>query len=175
VALRILVLAMLAVSCGTAAGTGRLATEASTDRATELQTVAHGARFTVLVFLAKGCHCLVAHSVRLASLAGEFEARGVRFVGVDTDGDGGWALSPFAVVPDPRGRLAREARAEYAGHAVVVGPEGTILYCGGIDSDRVHLTEDATPYLRNALEDLLLGRAPRVAETKALGCALRIH
>ena len=68
--------------------------------------------------------------------------------------------------------IATAVGAESATYTVVVDRVGTIRYRGGIDSDRTHLTPDATPYLADALEDLLAGRAPRVPESRALGCAL---
>jgi hypothetical protein len=48
-----------------------------------------------------------------------------------------------------------------------------VHYRGGIDSDRIHLHDDRTPYLEQALDDLLAHREPRVAEGKSLGCALQ--
>ena len=39
--------------------------------------------------------------------------------------------------------------------------------------DRLH--DDAQSFLRDAVEDLIAGREPRVAEGKALGCALQKH
>ena len=79
---------------------------------------------------------------------------------------------PFPVLHDPGARLAWALGAEYATYAVVLDPEGRIRYHGGVDSDKGHLHDDAVPYVRNALDDLLAGRAPRVAEAKTLGCSL---
>jgi hypothetical protein len=56
---------------------------------------------------------------------------------------------------------------------VVLDREGHVLYRGGIDSDKQRLHSDATPFLRNALDDLLAGRAPLRPEGKTLGCVLR--
>jgi hypothetical protein len=80
---------------------------------------------------------------------------------------------PFPILIDDKAKVAKIYDAEYAGHVVVLDRTGAVAYRGGIDSDRVHMTEDATPFLRHALEDLLAGRPPRVAGTKVLGCALR--
>ena len=63
----------------------------------------------------------------------------------------------------------------YAGYAVVLDRDGSVRYRGGIDEDRVRMRDDATPYLSDALSDLLAGKTPRVAETKTLGCALRLR
>jgi hypothetical protein len=70
------------------------------------------------------------------------------------------------------GRLARTLVVQSASYAVVLNPLGTVVYEGGIDSDKTHLRDDATPYLANALDDLLANRAPRLAVTSTVGCAL---
>ena len=57
--------------------------------------------------------------------------------------------------------------------AVVFDRRETVRYHGGIDSDRTHLRDDRTQYLRDALDDLVAERDPRVAEGKTFGCALR--
>jgi hypothetical protein len=80
---------------------------------------------------------------------------------------------PFPILIDGGAKMARTFGAEFAGHAVVLDRDGRVLYRGGIDSDRAHLTDDATPFLGDALADLLAGRSPRLAESKPLGCALR--
>lgn len=79
----------------------------------------------------------------------------------------------FPILLDPGAKLADSLRAEYATYSVILDSQGRIRYRGGIDTDATHLHADATPYLRSALEDLLQGRAPRVTESTALGCALQ--
>ena len=82
---------------------------------------------------------------------------------------------PFPILLDRGGGLARSLGATYAGYAVVLDRDGGVRYRGGIDADRVRMRDDATPYLSDALSDLLAGKTPRVAESKTLGCALRLR
>jgi len=143
---------------------------------------AAGARLTVLVFFSRHCHCLDAHEPRLRALALAYAPRGVAFSMIDSE-TGGTAERdaaeakargyPFPIVVDPGARLAARLGARYATYSVVLDAGGRVRYRGGIDTDKTHLRDDATPYLANALDDLLAGRAPRVAEGKALGCALQ--
>jgi hypothetical protein len=79
----------------------------------------------------------------------------------------------FPILRDQGGRLARALSAEYATESYILDRQGTVLYHGGLDSDRKTLHDDAEPFLANAIDDLLAGHAPRVSETKALGCALQ--
>ena len=140
--------------------------------------------YTAVVFFSTECHVLAVHDERVRDLAAEFAPRGVRFVAVDSEvgaqieRDRAEAYRrgyPFPIVIDRGGELARQLGAVYAGYVVVLDREGNIHYRGGIESDRVRLREDRSPYLRDALTDLLAGRTPRVAESKVLGCALRLR
>jgi hypothetical protein len=139
------------------------------------------APWTVLVFFSPTCHCLAEHEARLRALYEAYHPRGVQFFMVDSevrgspDRDEAEARRrgyPFPIVRDNGATLATELGAEYATYSVVLDADGHIRYDGGIDSDKNHLHDDATPYLQDALDDLLAGRPPRRPEAKTLGCAL---
>jgi peroxiredoxin len=147
----------------------------------DVRALAAGAPFTVLVFFSRTCHCLDQHDARIRALYDEYHPRGVQLVMVDPEvratreTDAAEAARrgyPFPLLLDPQAKLADALGAEYATYSVVVDAQGNVRYRGGFDSDKTHLREDATPYVRNALDDLLAGRPPRVAEAKTLGCAL---
>lgn len=142
----------------------------------------YGDRATVLVFFSDHCPCMRAHDERLVALAKEYGARGVRFYAVDSQvgatvaGDEAQARErayPFPILIDDHARTAHAVGAEYATYTVVLDPRGNVLYGGGLDSDHTHLSSTATPYLREALDDVLAGRRVQHARTDALGCALR--
>jgi hypothetical protein len=139
------------------------------------------APITVLVFFSPRCHCLAAHEPRLLALHARYQGRGVQFFMVDSEKDAGSAGDeaearrrgyPFPILLDRGGTIAERLGAEYAAYSVVLDAAGAVRYHGGIDSDRITLHEDATPYLKWAVDDLLASRTPRLAEGKALGCAL---
>jgi hypothetical protein len=139
------------------------------------------APWTVLVFYSPTCHCLEEHEERLRALYDAYHQRGVQFFMVDSEARGTPERDqsearrrryPFPIVQDVGARLADELGANYATYSVILDAQGRIRYDGGIDSDRNHLHDDATPYLQDALDDLLSGRPLRRAQAKALGCAL---
>jgi hypothetical protein len=140
-------------------------------------------KLTVLVFYSEHCPCFHVHEPRLVELARTYEPRGVRVIFVDSEvsasleRDKGAASDRGlpAIAIDPGAKLADAVGAEYATYAVVLDPQGRVRYRGGIDSDKDRLHDDAQSFLRNAVEDLVEGREPRVAEGKALGCALQKH
>jgi len=140
--------------------------------------------YTVVIFFSADCHVLAAHDDRLRKLVTDFGSSRVHFLAVDSEvgadierdrAIAGERRYPFPILVDRGADLARSLGAAYAGHTVIVDHTGAVRYRGGIDSDRVRLRDDATAYVADALTDLLAGKTPRVAESKSLGCALRLH
>jgi hypothetical protein len=146
-----------------------------------LMELVRRAPITAVVFYSAHCSCQDAHDERLRALTRRFTGR-AQFLLVDSEVGASAAREEAEAarrgyeVPiyiDRGAVLARALGAEYATDAVVLDQNGRVLFHGGIDSDRTHLTSDATPFLANALEDVLAGRAPRAPDAKTLGCALR--
>ncbi|HQY61254.1 MAG: redoxin family protein [Myxococcales bacterium] len=138
------------------------------------------APWTVLVFVSRGCPCLDAHKGRIGELSNAYRARGVQFIAVDsevgTTREGAAASARALGLPvmlDPGAKIANALEAEYATYSVLLDRKGRVVYRGGVDSDKRKLHDTATPYLRDALDDVLAGTPPRRAEGKALGCMLR--
>jgi len=78
------------------------------------------------------------------------------------------------VIFDKRHQVVRATGATQTPQAVVVGPEGRILYSGRIDNRYAALgraRRKATETdLREALEEILAGREVSVPRTKTVGC-----
>ena len=139
-------------------------------------------RLTVVVFYSATCPCFAAHIGRLQRLAAELGPQGVGFVVVDSERrTADDAAPPLRVAPalplfrDEDGLLARHLGALYATETFVVDDRGNVRYRGGIDSDRKYLRIDARAYLRDAVVGLLAGKDPAFANSKALGCALKLR
>ena len=148
----------------------------------DVRALSHGAKLTVVFFFSAHCPCQAAHDARLRALFSRYSPHGVQFVAVDAEAsassevDGREAQArgyPFPIVSDPDGKLADELGAGVATFTVVIDERGRVVYSGGIDSDRSHLTEGAEPWLNDALAALLAGKTPKITESKALGCALQ--
>ena len=140
------------------------------------------APWTVLVFYSPTCHCLEQHEARLRALYDAYHPRGVQVVMIDPEvratpeidaSEAARRGYAFPILLDPKAHLADALGADYATYSVIVDAQGRVRYRGGFDSDKTHLRESATPYVRDALDDLLAGRPPRLAEAKTLGCALQ--
>jgi hypothetical protein len=147
----------------------------------DTRAIVGDAKYTVLVFFSAHCPCQRAHDARLRAMADAYTPRGVVFAAVDSEvkatpeRDAGEAAKrgyAYPILVDRGATLARSLGASYATYSVVFDHDGNIRYHGGLDTDRRTLHDDATFFLRDALDDLLAGRDPRVASGKTLGCAL---
>lgn len=180
--LRALILGLVLAACHPArtASVPTLVLHDAAGVTTSFPAVLGDARATAVVFYSHHCPCFRAHEERIKGIARDYAGRGVRVILVDSEVDATAERDAKAaerglppVVLDPGAKLADAVGADYATYTVVFDAEGRIRYRGGIDTDKNQPTAGATPYLREALDDLVAGREPRRAEGKALGCALQ--
>jgi peroxiredoxin len=182
--LLVLTVAALAAACAQSTLPMNLATSSlpGTDGTSHTLEPGGATQLTVLVFFADHCPCQAAHDGRLRDLYARYHPRGVEVLAVDSETDATPERDaaeaakrgyPFPIVIDHGGALARRVGAVYATETFVIDRSGTVRYHGGIDSDKRRLHEDAIPFLRDALDDLLAERPLRRPLSKALGCALQ--
>jgi len=84
--------------------------------------------------------------------------------------------TPTRVLLDDKGTVGRLYDAKTTPHMYVVDGSGKLAYAGGIDSIASADAADipgATPYVKNALDELLAGKAVTVATTKPYGCSIK--
>lgn len=137
----------------------------------------------VLLFLTTDCPIANAYAPTIARLREEFEPQGVRFflVHVDPRLEPTAALQHAAayghrppILVDRRHELVRAVGATITPEVAVLAPAGVLAYRGRIDDwfgDIGKKRPAPTGHdLRDALRDLLAGRAPRQARTAAIGC-----
>ena len=147
----------------------------------DLQAMLPRADFTVVEFFSSHCPCQRAHDARLKELATTF-APNIQFVAVDSEAtatveddareraERGY---PFPIITDVEGKWADALSATYATYITVLTRQGEVVYKGGVDSNKQHVTDDASFYLRDALDALSRGQKPSRAEMPVLGCVLR--
>lgn len=149
----------------------------------EIALPSPGSKAVVLVFLSTTCPICNAYAPELRRIDEEFSGKGVRLILVQTEADlsGKDAAKHAAeyqlaapVVLDPEHKLAALTGAEMTPEAVVISPEGKILYRGRIDDRFRELGTDSlnarTTDLRDALGEILAGKTVSKPETEAVGC-----
>ena len=136
---------------------------------------------TALVFIATECPVSNDYNGRMKELYGEYKAKGVDFVFVNSNSsesaaevvqhakDNGFT---FAVHKDPDNKLADRFSAQVTPEVFVFDKSGKVAYHGSIDDSRAIERISKRP-LKDALDAILAGKAAPVAESKAFGCTIK--
>ncbi len=143
-----------------------------------------GKKAAVLVFLGTDCPLAKVYAPRLAELNREYRARGVAFLGIDSNaGDSDSAIRDFArehgiefpVVKDAGNVVADQTMAERTPEILVLDGRARLRYRGAIDdqyAQGARKPEATRHYLKDALEAILAGRAIALKATEAPGCLI---
>ena len=134
----------------------------------------------VLFFFSEQCGVTFYYKERIQQLQRDFESRGCVFVGVRSGksehstarheiAELNYLKMPF--VDDHDGALVHDFHIGQSVTFVVLDSEGKIRYRGGFDD---HVTQSRVKhnYLRDALQAVVTGKPVKVAEGRAIGCAI---
>jgi peroxiredoxin len=141
----------------------------------------------VLFFTMTDCPLANGYVPEMNRMRTAYEPRGVAFFAVQVDNTVTDAAVKkyaqefgytFPMLNDPRQMLARLTGAKVTPEVAVLSSNGEVLYLGRIDNKVEDLTRPryaaTEPELRNALDAVLAGKAPKEARTRALGCSINI-
>jgi len=149
-------------------------------RSTTVAALTAQGRATVFVFWATQCPCVRRYQERVEALAAQYGARGVTFVGIDSNVDD--SLEDIARVTKQRGvtlpvwrddggRLAKALGARSTPTVVLVDDKGLVRFRGWLDNERLPGESDREPWLEQALTGVLDG-APYASASPTYGCAI---
>lgn len=143
------------------------------------------AKLTVLIFLGTECPVSNGYAPAMKRLYDAHHQAGVQFVGIHCDEDvsaedakthaAEYGL-PFSIALDHSQRLAQACGIHTMPTAVVISPQGAIIYRGRIDNR--YLTSgvrrfEATEFdLQDAIAAGLAGKLPARASTEPFGCPI---
>ena len=140
------------------------------------------AKLIVVVFACNHCPVVKAYERRLIRFVDDYRDKGVELVAISvskqvSDGiekmkqrasDSGFN---FAYLIDPTQKIARAYGATVTPHLFVLDQKRRIAYMGKID-DQMEESKVSESFLRLAVDALLAGREPEVAETRQIGCEI---
>jgi peroxiredoxin len=178
---------MFALGWGLSAGTPVRFELRDTSGALHTSTEWRTKHAIVLFFTMTDCPLANGYVPEMNRLQAVYASRGVAFYAVQTDNTVTDAAVrkyaqefdySFPMLNDPRQTLARLTGAKVTPEVAVLSPAGEVLYLGRIDNKVEDLTRPkyaaTEPELRNALEAVLAGKAPKDARTRAVGCAINV-
>ncbi len=139
---------------------------------------ADGKKGLVVVFLSAKCPCSNSHVTELKELAAKYTD--FAYVAIHSNADESRELAKpyfekagfsFPVLEDKKNELADLLQAFKTPHAFILLPSGIVAYQGGV-SNGADCTKSDRKYLREALEDIQVGRIVRTPESRTLGCVI---
>ena len=147
-----------------------------------------GKKAVVLFFTMTDCPLANGYVPEMNRLLAFYGPRGVAFYAVQVDNTVSEAAVKkyaqefayaFPMLNDPRMILPRLTGAKVTPEVAVLSSTGEVLYLGRIDNKVEDLTKPryaaTEPELRNALDAVLAGKAPKAARTRAVGCSINLE
>lgn len=145
------------------------------------------AKALVVVFSCNHCPYVQAYEERLVELQADYQEAGARLLAINSNDagshpeDGFEAMKRraaerkfnFPYLRDESQAVARAYGATHTPHLFVFDIRRRLAYTGKIDDDWQDASAVKQRFLREALDDILAGRAPRVAQTHAIGCTIK--
>jgi peroxiredoxin len=148
-----------------------------------------GARATLVVFTCNHCPFAKDWEQRIVELGNSYAGRGIGVVLVNANDpamhpDDGYTemqaraksrgmKMPYVV--DETSAVARAFGASVTPEAFLFDKAGKLAYHGTIDDNRKEPDKVSAHYLKDALEAVVAGKKPPVAETKGLGCGIKFR
>ena len=135
---------------------------------------------TVVTFVSTDCPVSNAYNTRMNTIYKEYAGKGVKFIFLNANAtepaskvaDHAKAHFEFPVYKDADNSVADRFGAQVTPEAFVIDKTGVIRYHGAIDDQRDE-SKVQVKGLRQALDAVMSGRNPELAQTKAFGCTIK--
>jgi peroxiredoxin len=151
-----------------------------------LSAVSADQRATAVVFMCNHCPYVLAWLDRIIAMAKDYAGQGVAFVGINANDaakypadsfEGMQQLAgqydlPFPYLHDKTQEVAAAHGAERTPEIFLFDAHLKLRYHGAPDDNYDH-PQPKIPYLRNALDAVLAGKEPPLAETPPVGCTIK--
>ena len=140
------------------------------------------AKLVVVVFACNHCPVVKTYERRLIRFVDDYRDKGVEFVAISVSRQSSDQLPQmktrasdsgfnFAYLIDPSQKIAKAYGATCTPHVFVLDQQRRIAYMGKID-DHLDESKVSERFLRDAVDAMLAGKSPEVAETRQVGCEI---
>ncbi len=148
-----------------------------------------GPKGVLVIFSCNHCPYVKAWDARLAALGNDATGRGVGVIAINPNDPAAYAEDGFEqmkakaaarayafpyVVDAGASQLARAFGATHTPEAFLFDAKGVLVYHGAIDDNVEDAAKVTRHYLRDAVDAVVAGRAPATAESKAIGCSVKL-
>ncbi len=151
-----------------------------------LAGLSEGKEATAVVFMCNHCPYVLAWLDRLIAVAKDYAEQGVAFAGINANDVTKYPADsfenmqklakerglPFPYLHDETQEVATAYGAERTPEIFLFDADMKLHYHGAPD-DNYEEEKASEPYLRHALDAVLAGETPRVAETPPVGCTIK--
>jgi hypothetical protein len=148
-----------------------------------------GAKGTLVIFSCNHCPWVKAWEQRLVELGNAYPTKGIGVIVVNPNdpaaypGDSFEAMVErarekgyrFPYVMDTTSGVGRAFGATKTPEAFLFDATGALVYHGAIDDNAEDAAKVTKRYLRDALDAVAAGSRPAVAESKAIGCSIKLR
>ncbi len=150
---------------------------------------AAGTKGTLVIFTCNHCPWVKMWQTRIASIGNAAIKRGIGVIAVNANDPAAYAEDSFAemkgrakklgfkfpYVVDATSDVARAFGATHTPEAYLLDAQGNLVYHGGVDDNARDEKAVKQPWLRDAVDALVSGKPVPLAETKALGCSIKLR
>ncbi len=135
----------------------------------------------VMIFVSTQCPVSNAYNQRMQALFEDYHEKNVAFLGINSNKSedvkeirkhAAENDLKFTILKDEKNIIADKFKASFTPEVFVLSGDFEILYHGRIDNSRRE-SDVKTMDLRNALDEILLGKKVSDPETKAFGCSIK--
>jgi len=146
-----------------------------------------GKRAVVVIFSCNHCPYVRAWEDRMVQIQADYGGKGVQLIAINSNDAAKYPDDSFAKMKerarekhfnfpylyDETQELPRAYGAERTPEVFLFDEKETLRYHGTIDDNYDDPSAVKTKYLRNALEAVLDGESPPIAETRPVGCTIK--
>ena len=146
-----------------------------------------GAKVLGVIFSCNHCPYAQAWEGRLIQIQHDYAGRGVQFLLINSNDPAKYPDDsfpsmqrraqekryPFPYLSDETQEVARQYGATRTPEIFLFDERRVLRYHGAPDDNYEDPAAVRQPYLRNAIESLLTGKMPMMAETKPVGCTIK--
>ena len=142
----------------------------------------------IVIFTCNTCPYSVMYEDRIIDLHNKYAAQGYPVVAInpnDPDVRAGDSFEkmqeratdkafPFAYVFDAEQKVFPAYGATKTPHVYLLNKDRVVQYIGAIDNNAQDAESVSTRYVENAIDDVIAGKKPALAMTKAIGCSIKV-